>query len=104
MQQVITPEPSGHRLEKVKQAILSRFPREKNPNFPLLEKALADAEFFHADQWRKSGEPAIIHPLRVALLVSEAGLDIEAVIIALLHDILEDTEFTKAEVEARYGQ
>ena len=104
MEQAVTPDPGGHRLEKVKQAILSRFPREKNPKFSLLEKALADAEFFHANQWRKSGEPAIIHPLRVALLVSEAGMDIEAVIIALLHDILEDTEITKAEVEARYGE
>jgi len=88
---------------RIKNAIFARFPRDKTKNILLLEKALADAEQHHEGQYRKSGEPVILHPLRVALLATESGLDMEAVIIALLHDIIEDTEVTKAEVRERYG-
>lgn len=103
MESIAKSDQSDARLAKIRQAILKRFPRSKSPRHPLLKQALQDAEFYHSDQFRMSGEPAIIHPYRVALLVSEAGMGIEAVIIALLHDIIEDTEFTKDEVAAKYG-
>ncbi|MCZ6556904.1 MAG: HD domain-containing protein [SAR324 cluster bacterium] len=104
MEPIAKSDDSAARLAKIRLAILKRFPKSKSPRYSLLKQALQDAEFYHSDQYRKSGEPAIIHPYRVALLVSEAGMGIEAVIIALLHDIIEDTEFTKAEVADKYGE
>lgn len=91
-------------LERIRQSILARFPRDKTPRVGLLEHAFKDAERLHRGQVRKSGEPYILHPYRVALMASEAGLDLETVIIALLHDVIEDTEITKGEVQAVYGE
>ncbi len=104
MEPVAKLDDSAARLAKIRQAILKRFPKSRSPKHSLLKQALQDAEFYHSDQFRQSGEPAIIHPYRVALLVSETGMGIEAVIIALLHDVIEDTEFTKAEVAEKYGE
>ena len=103
MEPIAKLDDASARLAKIRQAILKRFPRNKSSKHALLKQALQDAEFYHGNQFRKSGEPAIIHPYRVALLVSEAGMGVEAVIIALLHDIIEDTEFTKDEMAAKYG-
>ncbi len=91
-------------LERIRQSILARFPRDKTPRISLLEHAFRDAERLHRGQVRKSGEPYILHPYRVALMSAEAGLDLETVIIALLHDVIEDTEITKGEVQADYGE
>lgn len=91
-------------MERIRQSILARFPRDKTSRISLLERAFRDAERLHHGQVRKSGEPYILHPYRVALTASEAGLDLETVIIALLHDVIEDTEITKAEVQAEYGE
>ncbi len=91
------------RLERLKQSILRHYPRDKTPNIHLLEKAFADAEFHHRSQQRKSGEAYIFHPMRVALMIAEAGLDVETVIIALLHDVIEDTGVTKEAMRAQYG-
>lgn len=92
------------RFKRIKKSILRKFPRDSTPNRPLLEKAFRDAEFYHRSQARKSGEPYIFHPARVALMAAEAGMDLEAVIIALLHDVIEDTEVTKEEMGAEYGE
>jgi GTP pyrophosphokinase len=104
MESTAKMDDSDARLAKIRQAILRRFPKSKSPKYALLKQALLDAEYYHASQVRKSGEPAIIHPYRVALLASEASMGIEAVIIALLHDVIEDTEFTKDDVSAKYGK
>ena len=61
----------------------------------------ADAE--HHGQLRKSGEPYIIHPLAVAEIVADLGLDLDTVISALLHDTIEDTRATHADVAKRFG-
>jgi GTP pyrophosphokinase len=96
-------DPMAARLHRIKSGILARFPRDKTPKITLLERAFADAKQHHEGQVRKSGEPYILHPYRVALMASESGVDVETVIIALLHDVIEDTEMTKEEVQARYG-
>ncbi|HEX7927921.1 MAG TPA: HD domain-containing protein, partial [bacterium] len=96
-------DPMQARLDRIKQSILARFPRDKTPKISLLERAFTDAEHHHNGQKRKSGEPYILHPYRVALMASEFGLDAETVIIALLHDVIEDTEMTKEVVQANYG-
>ncbi len=57
----------------------------------------------HAGQTRKSGEPYITHPVAVASILADLGLDAEAVIAAILHDTLEDTKLGRAEIERRFG-
>ena len=69
----------------------------------LVEQAMWHAAHLHAGQWRKSGEPAIIHPLRVAQLTTKAGLGAEAVVIALLHDVIEDSPLTHKDLHRQYG-
>lgn len=96
--------PHSAQLDRIRQSILARYPRDKTPRISLLERAFRDAERLHQGQVRKSGEPYILHPYRVALMAAEAGLDLETVIIALLHDVIEDTGITKAEVQGAYGE
>ncbi|MCE5232593.1 MAG: bifunctional (p)ppGpp synthetase/guanosine-3',5'-bis(diphosphate) 3'-pyrophosphohydrolase [Mizugakiibacter sp.] len=57
----------------------------------------------HAGQLRKSGEPYITHPIAVAGILAELGMDAETIIAAILHDTLEDTALTRAELEAEFG-
>ena len=61
-----------------------------NADMDLIERAYRYADGKHKDQPRKSGEPYIIHPLAVAEIVAEIGLDSDAIAAALLHDCLED--------------
>ena len=69
----------------------------------LLNQAIEDITRFHANQRRKSGQPVVVHPLRVALSICQAGLDASTVIAALLHDAIEDTPMTKDYVRDQYG-
>src|SRR5689334_7105884 len=57
----------------------------------------------HAGQTRKSGEPYITHPVAVATILAELGMDAETIIAAILHDTLEDTPLPRAEIEATFG-
>ena len=70
----------------------------------LVEKAYRVAHDSHAGQMRKSGEPYIIHPLSVAIILAELELDKETIAAGLLHDVLEDTVMTEAEMEAEFGK
>ena len=58
----------------------------------------------HAGQERKSGEPYITHPVAVAGILAELGLDAETIIAAILHDTLEDTELSREELAAEFGE
>ncbi|HIO10221.1 MAG TPA: bifunctional (p)ppGpp synthetase/guanosine-3',5'-bis(diphosphate) 3'-pyrophosphohydrolase, partial [Deltaproteobacteria bacterium] len=69
----------------------------------LLDQAIADIRKHHGHQLRKSGQPFIIHPLRVASSICRAGLDAPTVVAALLHDIIEDTKITHKDIHERYG-
>lgn len=69
-----------------------------------LEKACAFAHFKHGPQIRKSGEPYITHPLAVATEVAQWHLDITALMAALMHDVLEDTPTSKAEMAAEFNE
>ncbi|HEY4144811.1 bifunctional (p)ppGpp synthetase/guanosine-3',5'-bis(diphosphate) 3'-pyrophosphohydrolase [Pinirhizobacter sp.] len=57
----------------------------------------------HEGQTRKSGEPYITHPVAVATILADLGLDAETIIAAILHDTLEDTRLARAELEAEFG-
>ncbi|MBF6593487.1 MAG: bifunctional (p)ppGpp synthetase/guanosine-3',5'-bis(diphosphate) 3'-pyrophosphohydrolase [Thermaceae bacterium] len=66
--------------------------------------ALEFAYQAHVGQRRKSGEPYIIHPVAVAEILAELGLDVETLMAGLLHDTIEDTEVTPEELEERFGR
>ena len=81
---------------------------EKIRNFPEEERARVREAFeyaraYHGGQLRKDGSPYITHPLEVAHLVAELGLDADSIMAALLHDTIEDTEATYEEVARRFG-
>lgn len=69
----------------------------------LIEKAYNTAYEAHKDQVRKSGEPYIIHPLCVALILAELQLDKESIAAGLLHDVVEDTALTIEDLEREFG-
>ena len=69
----------------------------------LLRQAVDYAANKHKDQKRKDGSPYIIHPLAVAEIVAEMGLDMDAVLGALLHDCIEDTDASHDEIEKLFG-
>ncbi|MDL5365792.1 bifunctional (p)ppGpp synthetase/guanosine-3',5'-bis(diphosphate) 3'-pyrophosphohydrolase [Xanthomonas sp. NCPPB 2654] len=71
---------------------------------PLLRRAWEVGAAAHAGQTRKSGEPYITHPVAVAGVLAELGLDVEALIAAILHDTIEDTPLTRAELAAEFGE
>ena len=73
------------------------------PEVALVESAYAFSDAAHHGQFRKSGEPYITHPLAVASILSEWRLDAQGLCAALLHDVMEDTTVTKAEIEKRFG-
>ena len=69
-----------------------------------IEAAYHFAANAHAGQFRISGEPYVTHPVAVASLVADWRLDPQALIAALLHDVMEDTHITKAEIAERFGK
>ena len=68
-----------------------------------IEKAYETARKAHEGQFRKSGEPYIIHPLCVAIILAELELDKESIIAGLLHDVVEDTVMTSEDVAKEFG-
>ncbi len=69
----------------------------------MIERAYATAYKAHGDQKRKSGEPYIIHPLCVAIILAELEMDKETLAAGLLHDVVEDTVMTSEELRAQFG-
>ena len=77
-----------------------------NPKYDVknLERAYDIAEKMHSGQMRKSGEPYLIHPIAVVHILAELGMDEDTLIAGLLHDVVEDTEYTKEELIAEFGK
>lgn len=69
----------------------------------LIEKAYKVASEAHKDQLRKSGEPYIIHPLYVAIILADLEMDKETIAAGLLHDVVEDTIMTEEEIRQQFG-
>ncbi|MCR5156681.1 MAG: bifunctional (p)ppGpp synthetase/guanosine-3',5'-bis(diphosphate) 3'-pyrophosphohydrolase [Butyrivibrio sp.] len=69
----------------------------------LIEKAYNQAYEAHEGQTRKSGEPYIIHPLCVSIILADLEMDKETIAAGLLHDVVEDTICTKEEIEKSFG-
>ena len=75
-----------------------------NTDLEAVERAVRYADEKHRDQKRKDGSPYIIHPLAVAEIVAELGLDTDAIVGALLHDCIEDTSASHDEIAKLFGQ
>ncbi|WP_305373728.1 bifunctional GTP diphosphokinase/guanosine-3',5'-bis pyrophosphate 3'-pyrophosphohydrolase [Photobacterium leiognathi] len=73
------------------------------PQLEALRQAFLVARDAHEGQTRSTGEPYIIHPVAVARILAEMRLDIETLMAALLHDVIEDTEVTKEDLASRFG-
>ena len=69
----------------------------------MLDKAYQLAARAHDGQFRRSGEPYICHPLHVAMLLVDLGMDTESLAAALMHDVVEDTSVTLDELESQFG-
>jgi len=70
----------------------------------LVERAYDVAAYWHRDQKRKSGDPYITHPLAVATILAELGMNTETLCAALLHDTVEDTPYTLVELRGEFGE
>ncbi len=81
-------------------AIVKHMP---NADMGLIDKAVEYANAKHKYQKRKDGSPYIIHPLAVAQVVAEIGLDMDAILGSLLHDCIEDTDASHEDIAKRFG-
>ncbi|MCJ7665729.1 MAG: bifunctional (p)ppGpp synthetase/guanosine-3',5'-bis(diphosphate) 3'-pyrophosphohydrolase, partial [Actinobacteria bacterium] len=76
-----------------------------NPNVDtvLLDKAYSTAKKYHDNQFRKSGEPFIIHPLSVGMILADIEMDQTSITAAILHDVVEDTDYNLEKVTGEFG-
>lgn len=93
-------ETFAEHYESMKRAIAKHCPQV---DMDAVDRAVAYADNKHRDQKRKDGSPYIIHPLAVAEIVAEIGLDTDAIIGAILHDCIEDTDSTYDEIARQFG-
>lgn len=87
-------------FEQLKDKLQKSFTAEE---MAMVEKAYRLAEQAHAAQKRDSGDPYITHPLSVAIILADMGLDTPTITAALLHDVIEDTNVTDAEIRKGFG-
>src|SRR5271167_2879270 len=80
--------------------------RKYNPNTDenMLNRAYVYAMKAHGEQKRASGDPYFSHPLEVAAILTDHKLDDATIVAALLHDTIEDTETTRAEIDQLFGE
>ena len=91
--------------EQLYQALIARV-RKYHPSadITMIEKAYRIGKEAHKDQVRKSGEPYIIHPLWVGIILAELEMDKETIVAGMLHDVVEDTEMTLDDITREFGE
>jgi GTP pyrophosphokinase len=89
------------RFTDIKEEVASYLP---NADFSLLEKAYVFSAKVHKGQTRLSGEPYLIHPLEVAMILAKLRMDLPTVSAGLLHDVLEDTLTSFGELKELFGE
>ncbi len=91
--------------EDLYQELIKRVRRyHPSDDISLIQKAYETARNFHKDQKRKSGEPYIIHPICVAIILADMEMDKETIVAGLLHDVVEDTVMTIDELKDEFGE
>ena len=88
----------------IQKVIARRKQHSRRVDSRLILRAYEYAISHHGDQCRKSGEPYIIHPLNVAYILADIGLDDNTICAALLHDVVEDTDATTEDIEKEFGE
>lgn len=98
----VTPSATPEELfAKLSEAVCAYHP---SANMSIIKEAYEFARDAHKDQVRKSKEPYIIHPLNVAIILAGLELDKEAIVASLLHDVVEDTEYTLEDITEKFGE
>ncbi len=87
-------------IEELVQIILKS---ERKYDLPKIVSAFEFAVSAHGDQKRSSGEPYIVHPLSVAGILVEMGMDTDSICVGLLHDVVEDTKYTLEDIRHNFG-
>ncbi|KKD00117.1 MULTISPECIES: bifunctional GTP diphosphokinase/guanosine-3',5'-bis pyrophosphate 3'-pyrophosphohydrolase [Photobacterium] len=87
-------------FDSLKEVVIEYLPETQ---IEALRQAYLVARDAHEGQTRSSGEPYIIHPIAVARILAEMRLDYETLMAALLHDVIEDTDVTKDDLDSRFG-
>ena len=82
--------------------IIEKYMTEEELTFVM--KAYEYAKLMHKDQKRKSGEPYIIHPVNVAIILADLDMDVETIVSALLHDVVEDTPATYDDIKEMFSE
>ncbi len=102
----LTPEQEEQLLENEFRDLLSGYMASNHrKKVEIIERAFAFAKSAHKGVRRRSGEPYILHPIAVAKIASrEIGLGSTSICAALLHDVVEDTEFTVGDIEQHFGK
>ena len=95
-----------HMIESAYQDVLQAYINSNHrKKVEIIERAYRFAREAHKGVRRRSGEPYILHPISVAkIVISELGLGSTSICAALLHDVVEDTEYTKEDIEAAFGK
>ncbi|MBQ7657499.1 MAG: bifunctional (p)ppGpp synthetase/guanosine-3',5'-bis(diphosphate) 3'-pyrophosphohydrolase [Butyrivibrio sp.] len=100
----IEATPEFQTPDKLYEELIQRVRRyHPSDDITLIEKAYNQASKAHKGQLRKSGEPYIIHPLCVGIILADLEMDKETIAAGLLHDVVEDTICTKEEIEESFG-
>ena len=91
--------------EQLYQMLIARI-RKYHPStdVSMIEKAFTLAKEAHNGQCRKSGEPYIIHPLWVAIILADLEMDKETIVAGMLHDVVEDTAVTDEQIRQEFGE
>lgn len=87
----------------IEDVIAKKKQKTKRADTKLIMRAYNYAFNHHGNQCRRSGEPYIIHPLNVAYILADIGLDDSTICAALLHDVVEDTDVTDADLRREFG-
>ena len=91
-------------MSKYKDLLQAINQSDSNLDIAKIERAYELAELAHRGQFRKSGDAYISHPISVAIILADLGMDTDSITAALLHDVVEDTEITLAEIKAKFGE
>ena len=104
--EIVSEESTNRRIAREYKKLLKISYQDLNDNdVELIRDALDVAIDAHKDQYRKSGEPYIFHPLAVAKIAAEKiGLDSIGIASALLHDVVEDSKYSIEDIESRFGE